>query len=90
MGLDGFAVKVFDVYSQWALKRRSERKWGVWDGSEGVYGDLIEKVWIRPRERGDLCLEMGIEMGIERATNKKKWVEREREREREWAHVCKG
>ena len=44
----------------------SERKWGVWDGDEGVYGDLTERVWIRPRGKGDLCSEMGIEMGIER------------------------
>ena len=89
MDLASFAMKVFDIYSQWAWKRRSKRKWGVWDGGEAVYGDLTKKVWIRPRGRGDLCSEMGIEMGREmdierereRATNqKKKWVERERER----------
>ena len=63
MGLAGFAVKVFDIYSQLAWKRRSKRKWGVWDGGEAIYGDLTEKVWIRPRRRGDLCSEMGIEIG---------------------------
>ena len=88
MGLAGFAVKVFDVYSQWAWKRRSKRKWGVWDGSEGVYGDLIERVWRGPRGRGDLCLEIGIEMGREREQQIIKNGERERERERE--SVCKG
>ena len=63
MGFAGFVVKVSDIYSQWAWKRRSKRKWGVWDGGEAIYGDLTEKVWIRPRGRGDLCSEMGIEIG---------------------------
>ena len=49
-------------------------------------------MWIRPRGRGDLCSEMGIEigreMGIEREQQiKKKWVERERERERESMYI---
>ena len=65
MGIAGFAVKVFDIYSQWAWKRRSKRKWGVWDGGEAVNGDLTKRVWIRSRGRGDLCSEMGIEMGRE-------------------------
>ena len=35
-------------------------------------------MWITSRGRGDLCLEMGIEMGIERESNKsEKWVKRE-------------
>ena len=35
-------------------------------------------MWITPRGRGDLCSEMGIEMGIERESNKsEKWVKRE-------------
>ena len=42
---------------------------------------VTEMVWIRLRRRVDLCSKMGIEMGIERATNQKKWVEREREGE---------
>ena len=65
MGLAGFAMKVFDIYSQWGWKRRSKRKCGVWDGGEAVYGDLTKRVWIRPRGRCDLCSKMGIEMGRE-------------------------
>ena len=78
MGLIGFAMKVFDVYSQWAWKRRSERKWGVWDGGEGFYEDLTKRVWIRLRGRGDLCSKMGIE----REQQIRKNGNRERERER--------
>ena len=44
-------------------------------------------MWIRPRERGDLCLEMDIEMGIERESNKSEKMGVERERERESAYV---
>ena len=42
---------------------------------------VTEMVWIRPRRRVGLCLEMGIKMGTEREQQiikKKKGVERER------------
>ena len=41
---------------------------------------VIEMVWIRLRGRVDLCSEMGIEMGIERESNKSEKMGRERER----------
>ena len=44
-------------------------------------------MWIRPRERGDLCLEMDIEMGIERESNKSEKMGVERERESAYVKV---
>ena len=53
-----------------------------WVLPDRSYGSMlvIDMVWIRPRGRVDLCSEMGIEMGIERESNKSEKMGRERKR----------
>ena len=48
---------------------------------------VTEMVWIRPRERVDLCSEMGIEIGREMGIEREQQIRKKMGRERERAYV---